>query len=112
MASQKYCLTHTTVFAKTFCRKCHRPICEECIVQGEKDPFCSNLCLSDFQKFQVAYRSNSLYKKPFLVRLFRGLFGIALLFLVLEVGVYYGKEYVPALKTFDYLEPYLKKILP
>ena len=112
MASTKYCLTHPMVLADAFCRKCHRPVCSDCVIVEENETFCSNLCVTEYKMFKAAYKNTKLHQPSFFKRLIK--FGIILLFLAIlaVVGIHYGKEQVPALKPYDYFGKYLDKFLP
>jgi hypothetical protein len=102
----KFCLTHEGVTAVTMCRKCHRPICQVCVVKDDDSLFCSERCLEEFQAFQKAYLKPK--KRHGIGYYLYSFFLKVVLFVVcFLVFCYWGKSVFPALAAYDFVGKFL-----
>ena len=55
MGRAGYCTNHPGRPADIRCVQCHKPLCGDCVVEDQGDPFCSRKCASRYRTFQRSY---------------------------------------------------------
>ncbi len=53
---EHFCINHVDRPAAARCHRCHKPVCEECLLRREAGLFCSDTCHQQF----VAFRAKPL----------------------------------------------------
>ena len=86
------CVNHTNRTATSRCSSCHKPICNDCIVNSGGAVYCSNRCAEGAAKFSKTFKSDT--GPGFFGNLKNtivGLVGLAFLFIVV---VYIGGKFL------------------
>ena len=57
MGRAGYCINHPGRPADIRCVQCHKPLCGDCVIRDEGNPFCSRRCASRYRTFYRSYEA-------------------------------------------------------
>ncbi len=103
MGRAGYCVNHPGRPADIRCTQCHKPLCGDCVIQDEGDPFCSKKCASRYRTFHRSYEEDHA-KRPAVVTVRRVVAGLIIaLIVVLLLSVAGRAGWEPALPVYDFI---------
>jgi hypothetical protein len=83
-----FCINHPGRPADIRCAQCRKPLCADCIIQDEGDPFCSKRCASRYRAVHRSYEQAraKLPARTVIGRVAAGVLIAAIVLLILGVA--------------------------
>ena len=53
------CVNHTSRAATQRCVSCHKPICDECIVESSGNVYCSQVCADNAARYNARFKPDA-----------------------------------------------------
>ena len=82
MGRAGYCVNHPGRPADIRCIQCQKPLCGDCVIRDEGDPFCSRKCASRYRTIHRSYEEAHA-KRPVSVVVRRVIVGVLIAVIVL-----------------------------
>lgn len=103
MGQAGYCINHPSRPADICCTQCRKPLCSDCVIEDEGDPFCSRKCASRYRTFHRSYEEEAGKVPPSTVLARVGVVVLVAGVVVLLLSVAGALGWGPARPVYDFI---------